>query len=144
MVVLSEGRRRQPPHKPRIPGRKGKGEEGGEGRVRRSFRILTGFSVRLPNLHETVWTRNYMNGNEVIDVCSNHILDVMSRLSECRPGAKGLGSGEIEEHAGLSLQLPYQDGWFTWSILHHLVQNGRIEAVRYPHGKTTRTKFRLP
>ena len=77
-----------------------------------------------------------VTGTEIIKMCEDHVLSTMASLAECQPGAKGLGNREIEEHAGLALSLPYQDGWLTWSLLHYLVQQGRFELVSYAPGTT--------
>ncbi|AEM74233.1 hypothetical protein [Caldicellulosiruptor acetigenus] len=84
-----------------------------------------------------------MEGPKLIEMLQNHILEVMQQIPQCQPGSSGTSNKEIEEAAGLALNLPYQDGWLTWSILHSLINKGLVEAVEVKHGKTKRFKYRL-
>lgn len=73
----------------------------------------------------------------------HHLLQVMQRLPECQPGGPGATNKEIEEVSGLGLNLPYQDGWLTWSIIHSLLGKGLVDSIVYRRGKATRSKYRL-
>ncbi len=84
-----------------------------------------------------------MEGRKLIEMLQDHVLQVMQSLPECQPGGPGATNKEIEEAAGLSLDLPYQDGWLTWSILHSLLQKGLVEGVVIKQGRATRNKYRL-
>ncbi|OIQ58493.1 hypothetical protein MOTE_18630 [Moorella thermoacetica] len=84
-----------------------------------------------------------MEGPKLIEILQHHVLRIMQQLAECQPGGPGATNKEIEEAAGLALNLPYQDGWLTWSILHSLLGKGLVEAVVIRHGKVTRHKYRL-
>ncbi len=80
-------------------------------------------------------------GQELIDQCKKHVLEAMRAFPECRPQTgTGLGNRAIEDAAGFALELGGQDGWFTWSLLASLVQDGKIEVVP---GTERRRRFRL-
>lgn len=84
-----------------------------------------------------------MDGQKLIEMLQDHVLRAMAQLPECRPGGPGATNKEIEEAAGLGLNLPYQNGWLTWSILHSLIAKGLVEAVEAWRGKSRRHKYRL-
>jgi hypothetical protein len=84
-----------------------------------------------------------MEGPKLIEILQHHVLRVMEQLAECQPGGPGATNKEIEEASGLALNLPYQDGWLTWSILHSLISKGFVEPVEMRSGKGTRRKYRL-
>lgn len=84
-----------------------------------------------------------MRGPELIAKLQQHVLETMRGMPACQPGGPGAGNKDIEEAAGLGLELPYQDGWLTWSILHSLIAKGLVEAVITGRGKARRNKYRL-
>lgn len=84
-----------------------------------------------------------MEGKDLIEMLENHVLSTMRKIDECRPNGPGASNKEIEEAAGLSLNLPYQDGWLTWSILHSLIEKGYVEAIPVKRGKSKRLRYRL-
>lgn len=84
-----------------------------------------------------------MDGQKLIEMLQHHVLQVMQHLPECQPGGPGATNKEIEEAAGLGLNLPYQDGWLTWSIIHSLLGKGLVDSIVYRRGKATRSKYRL-
>lgn len=70
------------------------------------------------------------SGEALIALCKTHVRETMAALPECAAEAAGLGNKAIEEAAGLGLNLPAKDGWFTWSILFALVLEGQVEVVQ--------------
>lgn len=84
-----------------------------------------------------------MEGPKLVGMLEEHVLYVMRRLEECQPGGPGATNKEIEQAAGLALNLPYQDGWLTWSILHSLLRKGLVEAVPPGPGRGIRRRYRL-
>jgi len=65
-------------------------------------------------------------GLKIISELKTHIVDVMNGIDECKPDNKGVSYREIEELAGLELNLSAQDGWLTWSILSKLNDEGIV------------------
>jgi hypothetical protein len=81
-----------------------------------------------------------MTGDDILDHAKRHVLAAMAQMPECKWGdGTGAGSRTIEEAAELDLGLKAHNGWFTWSILMSLLQDGRIETVP----SRGRRKFRL-
>jgi hypothetical protein len=80
------------------------------------------------------------SGQALVALCKTHILETMASLPECSADGPGLGNKAIEEAAGFELHLAKQDGWFTWSLLFALVDEGAVEVVL--RGKSRR-RFRL-
>lgn len=72
-----------------------------------------------------------------------HLIKTMKSLPECHPRGPGAGNKDLEEAAELGLELPYQDGWLTWSLLHSLLHEGIVEAVATRRGKSKVQKYRL-
>jgi len=81
-----------------------------------------------------------MTGDEILEGAKSHVLAAMAKMPECQ-WAEGTGAGSrtIEEVAELDLGLKAQNGWFTWSLLMSLLQDGRIETTP----SRGRRKFRL-
>jgi hypothetical protein len=69
-------------------------------------------------------------GRRLIKDLKEHVISVIEGINECEPGNLGVSSREIEDLAGLALELPSQNGWLTWSVLSSLNQDGLVEAVR--------------
>ena len=81
-----------------------------------------------------------MTGDDIPGNAKSHVLAAMAQMPERKSGdGSGAGSRMIEEVAELDLGLRAQNGWFTWSLLMSLLQDGRIEAVP----SRGRRKFRL-
>lgn len=80
------------------------------------------------------------SGEALIALCKTHVLETMATLPECGPEGSGLGQKAIEDATGFALRLPEYDGYFTWSLLVALVQEGRVEALQ--PGKRNK-KYRL-
>jgi hypothetical protein len=81
-----------------------------------------------------------MTGDDILEGAKNHVLAAMARMPECKSAdGTGAGSPTIEEVAQLDLGLKAQNGWFTWSLLMSLLQDGLIETVP----NRGRRKFRL-
>src|SRR5581483_9568245 len=73
---------------------------------------------------------NMNEGQQLIEACKQHILRTMRGMQECVPQTgRGAGNRQIELNAGFDLELAGHDGWFTWSLLTSLVQEGAIEIV---------------
>lgn len=53
----------------------------------------------------------------------------MQERPECHPSGTGLRNYEIEGLAGLGLQLARQNGYLSYSILHALVDDGKVELL---------------
>ena len=71
-----------------------------------------------------------MTGDDILQIAKDHVLQTMSGMPECRKTfGDGAGSRRIEQIADLDLLLRAQNGWFTWSLLMSLLQDGRIELV---------------
>jgi len=81
--------------------------------------------------------------SQLVQRLQEHVLENMRGMPECQPGGPGARNKDIEETAGLGLELPYQDGWLTWSILYSLIAKGLVEAVISGHGKARRNRYRL-
>ena len=82
------------------------------------------------------------DGKALIKAIEGHILERMRQEPECRPSARGLGGIELEKLCDLELHLDVQDHWLTYSLLHSLIQDGRVEQVRWPE-HPRRPKYRL-
>ena len=80
------------------------------------------------------------SGQALIALCKTHLLETMQTLPECAPGGPGLGQKALEDAAGFALNLPEYDGYFTWSLLVALTQDGKVEAIQ--PGKRNK-KYRL-
>jgi hypothetical protein len=80
-------------------------------------------------------------GIRLIKELKNQVLDTMQGIDECKANGSGCTYREIQDLAGLSLDLPAQDGWLTWSILSSLNQDGKVEIIH--RGKSRRLYWRL-
>ena len=69
-------------------------------------------------------------GERLVQQLKNHILKTMAGIAECKLNGTGCSYRDIQDLAGLALELPAQDGWFTWSILSSLNQDGKVDIVR--------------
>jgi len=69
-------------------------------------------------------------GKKLISELKSHVLEVVKGIPECQPGGKGVTYRDIQDLAGLDLNLPVQDGWLTWSILAALHEDGIIESEK--------------
>lgn len=78
-------------------------------------------------------------GQELIEQCKQHILEVMRNTPQCSPTGDGLGNRELEERCEFKLELPKQDGWFTWSVLMRMALDEQLDIVYAKRGK----RFRL-
>lgn len=79
-------------------------------------------------------------GQAIIATRKEHLLDTLRSLPECAPNGPGLGNKEIEEAAGFALNLERADGWFTWSLLVALSNDGKVEVL---HSAKRNKKYRL-
>ena len=68
-------------------------------------------------------------GERLIQQLKDHVLKTMAGIPECQSAGTGCKNKEIQDLAGLDLDLPAQDGWLTWSILMALVKEGKLETV---------------
>ncbi len=73
-------------------------------------------------------------------LCKTHLLETMQALPECSTVGPGLGQKALEEAAGFALHLPEYDGYFTWSLLVALAEEGRVDVLQ--PGKRNK-KYRL-
>lgn len=80
------------------------------------------------------------SGQALVSLCKTHLLETLAALPECAPDGPGLGQKALEEAAGFALNLPKQDGWFTWSLLHALIHEGKVEAF---NASPKRLRYRL-
>ena len=80
------------------------------------------------------------SGQALIAHCKAHLLETMRTLPECVPDGPGLGQKALEDATGFALSLPEYDGYFTWSLLVALTQDGKVEAIQ--PGKRNK-KYRL-
>jgi hypothetical protein len=80
------------------------------------------------------------SGQSLIADCKAHLLDTMRSLPDCAPDGSGLGNKEIEEATGFALNIERADGWFTWSLLVALANDGKVEVLQ--PGKRNK-KYRL-
>ena len=80
------------------------------------------------------------SGQALIALCKTHLLENMQTLPECAADGPGLGQKALEDAAGFALSLPEYDGYFTWSLLVALTQDGKVEAIQ--PGKRNK-KYRL-
>ena len=80
------------------------------------------------------------SGQALVALCKTHLVETMQALPECAPDGLGLGQKALEEAAGFALHLPEYDGYFTWSLLVALTQDGAVEALQ--PGKRNK-KYRL-
>ncbi len=69
-------------------------------------------------------------GQRLIEELKIHILSTMKSIPECGPDGQGCSYREIQDLAGLNLDLSAQDGWLTWSVLAALAEDNRVEALR--------------
>ena len=69
-------------------------------------------------------------GKRLLEDLKFHILDAMKSIGECQPNGSGCSYKDIQDLAGLNLDLPAQDGWLTWSVLASLAQEGKVESLR--------------
>ncbi len=81
-------------------------------------------------------------GSALIERLKTHVIDSMKPNEECSPTGRGLGNIDIETVAGLALNLDAQDHYLTYSILHALIRDGRVEQMRWPVAPK-RPKYRL-
>jgi hypothetical protein len=79
-------------------------------------------------------------GQALVETCKEHLLATLRTLPECAADGPGLGNKEIEEAAGFALHLERADGWFTWSLLVALANEGKVEVLQ--PGKRNK-KYRL-
>lgn len=84
--------------------------------------------------------RGMASGQALIALCKTHLIETMQSLPECAPDADGLGQKALEDAAGFALHLPEYDGYFTWSLLVSLANEGKVD-VHQP-GKRNK-KYRL-
>lgn len=82
------------------------------------------------------------DGKALIKGLKNHVLEKMRDEPECRSNARGLGNTELEKICDLELHLDAHDHWLMYSLLHSLIQDGRVEQVRWPEHRS-RSKYRL-
>lgn len=82
-----------------------------------------------------------VSGAAIIDLCKTHVIETMSHMAECAPGAPGAGWKKLERACDFELSLTRMDGYFTWSLLVALANEGRIEVVA---GEGRNKKYRLP
>jgi len=54
-----------------------------------------------------------IKGNRLIEELKEHVISTMKYIDKCQPGNLGVSYREIEDLAGLALELPAQDGWLT-------------------------------
>jgi hypothetical protein len=69
-------------------------------------------------------------GKKLIDELKALILDTMKSIPDCSRDGDGCSYRDIQNSAGLNLDLPAQDGWLTWSVLASLAQDSKVEALR--------------
>ena len=69
-------------------------------------------------------------GKKMIKELKIHILDTMKSIPECGSDESGCSYKEIQDLAGLNLDLSAQDGWLTWSVLASLALDQKVEALR--------------
>ncbi len=69
-------------------------------------------------------------GQRLIEELKIHILGTMESIPECSPDGQGCSYREIQDLAGLNLELSAQDGWLTWSVLASLAEDNKVEALR--------------
>ena len=86
------------------------------------------------------YIRPMPSGQALVALCKAHLLETLSALPECASSGDGLGQKAIEEACGFALDLPEYDGYFTWSLLVALTQDGKVEALQ--PGKRNK-KYRL-
>jgi hypothetical protein len=79
------------------------------------------------------------DGKKLISKLKTHVLDTMKGIPECGPKGTGCSNTEIQDLAGLDLNLPAQDGWVTWSVLVSLAEENKVESLR----QGNRRKWRL-
>ena len=70
------------------------------------------------------------SGQALIALCKTQLLESMQTLPECAADGPGLGQKALEDAAGFALSLPEYDGYFTWSLLVALTQEGKVEAIQ--------------
>ena len=63
-----------------------------------------------------------MEGSDIVQAA----IDLVRR--ELRRAPSGLTNAEVAERTGISLQISKHNGYLTWTILQHLVENG--EALK--------------
>lgn len=80
------------------------------------------------------------SGQTLIADCKQHLLETMRALPECAPDGTGLGNKALEDATGFALGLERADGWFTWSLLVALANEGAVEVLQ--PGKRNK-KYRL-
>lgn len=69
-------------------------------------------------------------GRRLISELKAHVLENMKGIEQCQLGRQGVVYREIQDLAGLNLDLPAQDGWLTWSILASLREDGLVDAEK--------------
>ena len=69
-------------------------------------------------------------GKKVVEELKTLILDTMKSIPQCSRNGDGCSYREIQNSAGLNLDLPAHDGWRTWSVLASLAQDGKVESLR--------------
>lgn len=69
-------------------------------------------------------------GKRLIQELKTLVIDVMKTIPECGTTASGCPYSEIQDSAGLDLNLPAQDGWLTWSVLSALAIDHRVESLK--------------
>ena len=69
-------------------------------------------------------------GKKAVEELKTLILDTMKSIPQCGRDGDGVSYRDIQNSAGLNLDLPAQDGWLTWSVLASLAQENKIEALR--------------
>ena len=69
------------------------------------------------------------NGRNLLRDLKHHVLGTLAGLAGCDPEGAGAAGRAIKAGSGLSLSLPSQDGWLTWSIVVALVEEGAVEEL---------------
>lgn len=69
-------------------------------------------------------------GKRLVTELKTIVLDLMNSIADCKPDGPGCSYKEIQDLAGLDLNLDAQDGWLTWSILASLSQEHKVQSVR--------------
>ena len=70
------------------------------------------------------------SGQALIDLCKRHLVETLAALPECDADGPGLGQRAIEQAAGFDLNLPEYDGYFTWSLLVSLANEGNLDVLQ--------------
>jgi len=66
-------------------------------------------------------------GGRLVSELKAHVLRAMEGIPECEPSGKGVTSGDVQNAAGLGLNLPTHGGYVTWSVLVSLREDRKVE-----------------